>query len=83
MLMALFKNQKVQSNSEKLNNEPISLNCGKCSLCLEPRQNPSLTFCGHLFCWYCIHEWLQTNNYCPICRKILNPRKIVPLQNFK
>lgn len=82
MLMALFKNQKIQNNIQEHSDKPISLSNSKCSLCLEPRQNTSLSFCGHLFCWRCIHEWLQTNDFCPICRKTLNPRKIIPLQNF-
>jgi len=82
LFMALFKNKKVVSRVDKQPDEQIELSDSKCPLCLEPRQNSSLSFCGHLFCWYCIHEWLQTNDFCPICRKALNPRNIVPLQNF-
>jgi len=83
MIMALFKTPKVQINEEEHPSQPIPLDSScKCSLCLEPRKNTSLSFCGHLFCWYCIHEWLQTNDFCPICRKALNPRMVVPLQNF-
>lgn len=82
--MTVFKKQTVQNtldDQHSVKQIPISNN-SKCSLCLEPRKNTSLSFCGHLFCWSCIHEWLQTNNFCPICRKTLNPRRIVPLQNF-
>jgi len=83
VIMAVFKTPKIQKNAKKNPSQPIPLSSSsKCSLCLEPRQNASLSFCGHLFCWYCIHEWLQTNNFCPICRKALNPRMVVPLQNF-
>lgn len=82
LFMALFKNQKVQNGVNEHYSEEISLSSSKCLLCLEPRRNTSLSFCGHLFCWHCIHEWLQTNEFCPICRKTLNPRNIVPLQNF-
>lgn len=83
MIMALFKTPKVLINEEEHHSQPIPLDSScKCSLCLEPRKNTSLSFCGHLFCWYCIHEWLQTNDFCPICRKALNPRMVVPLQNF-
>lgn len=80
ILIALFKKQSVHSNKEERTDKPIPSN-SKCPLCLEPRQNTSLSFCGHLFCWFCIHEWIQTNNFCPICHKILNPRNIIPLQN--
>lgn len=84
MFMTLFKNPKVQSNEDENSKSESTLvnNTSKCSLCLDPRQNSSLSFCGHLFCWRCIHEWLQTNDFCPICRKRLNPREIIPLQNF-
>ncbi|XP_025196150.1 peroxisome biogenesis factor 10-like [Melanaphis sacchari] len=83
MIMTVFKTPKVQKNAEEHLNQLTPLNSSsKCSLCLEPRQNTSLSFCGHLFCWSCIHEWLQTNDFCPICRKRLNPRMVVPLQNF-
>ncbi|KAE9544776.1 hypothetical protein AGLY_000318 [Aphis glycines] len=83
MIMALFKTPKVQINEEEHPSQSIQLDSScKCSLCLEQRKNTSLSFCGHLFCWYCIHEWLQTNDFCPICRKALNPRMVVPLQNF-
>lgn len=83
---AVFKIKNLQIDERDVNEhseELQPLNSNKaCQLCLEPRKNTSLSFCGHLFCWFCIHKWLQTSNECPICRKTLNPRKIVPLQNF-
>lgn len=53
-----------------------------CSLCLEPRQQTSLTTCGHLFCWDCILDWLDEREECPICREKIKKSNVVQLQNY-
>ena len=47
----------------------------KCSICLDAYKNPRRTQCGHIFCYACIWEWKNEENYygvkketCPLCR---------------
>ena len=46
-----------------------------CSICLDYYKNPRRTQCGHIFCYACIWEWKNEENYygvkketCPLCR---------------
>lgn len=51
----------------------------ECPICLknvseEKKKNLVTLYCGHTFCWKCIHKYGNTPNAaktCPICRKLL------------
>jgi peroxin-10 len=53
----------------------------KCTLCLEPFRDPSVTTCGHVFCWTCIQDWVREKAECPLCRQTILPQKVLPLRS--
>lgn len=52
----------------------------KCTLCLEAMKDPSVTTCGHVFCWTCIRDWVKEKPECPLCRQEAIGSKILPLR---
>ena len=50
-----------------------------CTICQEIFINPSVTNCGHTFCYQCIKKWRRQKRkqaQCPLCRERI--RKISP-----
>ena len=52
----------------------------KCTLCLEEMRDPSVTTCGHVFCWTCIGDWVREKPECPLCRQVVLGQHVLPLR---
>lgn len=41
-----------------------------------------VSMCGHLFCWPCLHQWLETRptrQLCPVCKAAISKDKVIPI----
>ena len=52
----------------------------KCTLCLDYLKDPSVTTCGHVFCWTCVTDWLREQPMCPLCRQGCLVQHVLPLR---
>lgn len=54
----------------------------ECNICLDTARDAVVSMCGHLFCWPCLHQWLETRpnrQMCPVCKAGISKEKVVPL----
>ncbi|KAK9764990.1 hypothetical protein K7432_007037 [Basidiobolus ranarum] len=53
-----------------------------CNICFDAASYPVLTLCGHLYCWPCLHQWLEAqprNPLCPVCKAGCGKDKVIPV----
>jgi len=71
---------------QEIKPELVTKECkSKCPLCLELITNPTLTYCGHIFCWNCINKYVASspgNAKCPSCRVIIEQNKLIYMFNY-
>ncbi|XP_064392271.1 E3 ubiquitin-protein ligase RNF185-like isoform X1 [Halichondria panicea] len=54
----------------------------ECNICFEQASDAVVSMCGHLFCWPCIHRWIDSrpnNATCPVCKSVIDREKVIPL----
>ena len=54
----------------------------ECNICLDTAKDAVISMCGHLFCWPCLHQWLETRpsrQLCPVCKSGISREKVIPL----
>lgn len=71
----------AQSSSKDKKKEEESARF-ECNICLDVAKDAVVSMCGHLFCWPCLHQWLDTRpnrQLCPVCKSAINRDKVIPL----
>ena len=66
----------IEEKRARLSTSTLKL---ECSICLEEMNSErriSSTWCGHVFCTWCIHQAIVQNKKCPKCRRSLNGKKV-------
>ncbi|KAH3887287.1 E3 ubiquitin-protein ligase RNF185-like isoform X2 [Dreissena polymorpha] len=54
----------------------------ECNICLDTARDAVVSMCGHLFCWPCLHTWLETRpnrKTCPVCKAGISKEQVVPI----
>ncbi|KAI5697457.1 hypothetical protein M8J75_010677 [Diaphorina citri] len=53
-----------------------------CNICFDTAKDAVISMCGHLFCWPCLHQWLETcpnRQTCPVCKAAIDKDKVIPV----
>ena len=80
--------EKSSSNGNNNNNNNNNGSSGssnsafECNICLDTARDAVISLCGHLFCWPCLHKWIETkpnNQTCPVCKSAISRDKVIPI----
>ncbi|VDN99805.1 unnamed protein product [Rodentolepis nana] len=72
------------SSSADHHQAPSSSTSGnfECNICLEQATDAVVSRCGHLFCWPCLHQWMEVKKtlaVCPVCKAAISRDSVIPL----
>lgn len=74
-----FESQRTRRSSNSSSQDSSTF---ECNICLDTARDAVVSMCGHLFCWPCLHQWLETRPHkqmCPVCKAGISKDKVVPL----
>ncbi|XP_067639520.1 E3 ubiquitin-protein ligase RNF185-like [Eurosta solidaginis] len=80
-----IKSETSTGGDTKANNkeeEKVDDSMYECNICLDTAKDAVVSLCGHLFCWPCLHQWLETRpncKLCPVCKAAIGKDKVIPL----
>ena len=59
----------------------MSGNYHECPICLSNANLPVVTRCGHVFCWNCIKNWVNTKGKeeCAVCKSGIDLKDVIKL----
>eukprot|EP00055_Hartaetosiga_balthica_P004508 m.11872 g.11872 ORF g.11872 m.11872 type:complete len:232 (+) comp3907_c0_seq1:85-780(+) len=72
-------NNSEHASTSPQEEEEKSMSSYSCRICLDIAHDPVVTKCGHLYCWPCLHEWLQRKEECPVCKAGVTKENVIPL----
>ena len=49
----------------------------ECPICFRKKKNFPEILCSHKICALCLSKWFKNNSTCPVCRKLLDTRRIL------
>ena len=70
------------NNNNNNNDKENASSQYECNICLDVAKDAVISMCGHLFCWPCLHCWIETkpnNQTCPVCKSAISRDKVIPL----
>ncbi|XP_039961314.1 E3 ubiquitin-protein ligase RNF185 [Bactrocera neohumeralis] len=78
------ESSSTSGDSKNKNNEEEKVDDSmyECNICLDTAKDAVVSLCGHLFCWPCLHQWLETRpncKLCPVCKAAIGKDKVIPL----
>lgn len=73
----------TSTKPSKKENETKDDSMYECNICLDIAAEAVVSMCGHLFCWPCLNQWLETKGsvqtVCPVCKASISKDKVIPL----